>query len=328
MDNINTFISKAQLKFSDKFSYSKSMYTRSKDPITITCPIHGDFETTPHQFLQSKCGCPKCGKEYRESLKYKTLEQFIKEAKQIHGNKFSYEESEYNGCDNEIIITCNIHGAFKSTPSRILRGCGCPKCKGEVTKNFNITNKRDSNESFITKIEQVYGKGIFLYDKLNYINSRTDVILYSIISQEYFSATPSCILQKKIKSKYYMQDENIVSKGEYIIEKYLKDSNIKYISQYEIDIDKNINPSGKAYIDFYLPEYNIAIEYNGIQHYKPIYHFGGDLVYNSYQVPRDNYIHNYCKTNNITLLIYKYDIPLESLSNIINKDLNEFKNQP
>lgn len=33
------------------------------------------------------------------------------------------------------------------------------------------------------------------------------------------------------------------------------------------------------YIDFYIPEYNIFIEYNGEQHYVPIEHFGGELQF-------------------------------------------------
>lgn len=54
------------------------------------------------------------------------------------------------------------------------------------------------------------------------------------------------------------------SKGEKIIEQYLNENSINFYNQYIINIDKSINPSGVAKIDFYLPEYNLFIEYNGI----------------------------------------------------------------
>ena len=53
------------------------------------------------------------------------------------------------------------------------------------------------------------------------------------------------------------------SKGKNIIKNYLDKNNINYLSQYEINVPKNIRISSKAYIDFYLPNYNIFIEYNG-----------------------------------------------------------------
>lgn len=66
------------------------------------------------------------------------------------------------------------------------------------------------------------------------------------------------------------------SHGEKFIENFLNKRNLEYVSQYPINIDKTINSSGKAHIDFYIPSLNLAIEYNGIQHYKPVERFGGE----------------------------------------------------
>lgn len=70
------------------------------------------------------------------------------------------------------------------------------------------------------------------------------------------------------------------SKGEQAVINYLKSNNINYIEQFRIDIDGNINKSGYAFIDFYLPEYNCFIEYNGEQHYMPRDKFGGIMAFN------------------------------------------------
>lgn len=62
---------------------------------------------------------------------------------------------------------------------------------------------------------------------------------------------------------------------ETFIESLLKNKNIKYIRQYRI-----FNILGYKSLDFYLPEYNIAIECQGIQHFKPIDYFGGTKAFN------------------------------------------------
>lgn len=69
------------------------------------------------------------------------------------------------------------------------------------------------------------------------------------------------------------------SKGEKTITNWLIDKNIKFIPQFKINIDSNINQSGKAFIDFYLPDYDTFIEYNGEQHYVAKERFGGELEF-------------------------------------------------
>lgn len=70
------FITQSIEKFGDKFDYSKVTDINNKeiDKITIICPIHGEFVTTPKSFLISKYGCKKCanqqkGKHYRTDKK-------------------------------------------------------------------------------------------------------------------------------------------------------------------------------------------------------------------------------------------------------------------
>ena len=62
--------------------------------------------------------------------------------------------------------------------------------------------------------------------------------------------------------------------------------------------------------DFYLPKYNILIEYDGIQHYKPVGFFGGKKEFKETQM-RDNIKNKYCKDNNINLIRIRYDENIE-----------------
>ena len=112
------------------------------------------------------------------------------------------------------------------------------------------------------------------------------------------------------------------SHGETSIERFLIKNNINYLSQYKILIDSNINPSGEAFIDFYLPDYNLFIEYNGEQHYIPKNYFGGKTRLNIQQ-KRDDFVRKYCKKNNIRLLEIPYtELKIEEclFNNILNND--------
>jgi len=58
------FFDKCRIKYGDKFSFDKTKYVRVDTELTITCPVHGDFQTDPHSFLgKNSHGCPECGRE-------------------------------------------------------------------------------------------------------------------------------------------------------------------------------------------------------------------------------------------------------------------------
>lgn len=112
------------------------------------------------------------------------------------------------------------------------------------------------------------------------------------------------------------------SYGEKIIYSILKENNIKFITQKTFDGCK-FKKSLK--FDFYLPDYNTCIEYNGEQHYRSVDFYGGDEGYELSKI-RDNIKNNYCLNNNINLLIIKYNDDIISKLekklkvNLINSD--------
>jgi hypothetical protein len=99
----------------------------------------------------------------------------------------------------------------------------------------------------------------------------------------------------------------INSKGELKLKELLTSLNINYISQYKFD--DLWGEKDKLRFDFFLPDENILIEYQGIQHYKPQEHFGGQEEYNR-RIEYDNLKREYCKKNNYKLIeipYYDYD---------------------
>lgn len=58
-----------------------------------------------------------------------TTEEFIKEAKEIHGDKYDYSKTIYKKVTEKVCIICPKHGEFWQKPNGHLSGNGCPKCK-------------------------------------------------------------------------------------------------------------------------------------------------------------------------------------------------------
>ena len=131
------FIQKAKTVHNDKYDYSKTVYVKAMTKICIKCPIHGDFIQTPNNHINVKQGCPKCGVKHRPQNKPATLEQFIKKAKQAHGNKYDYSTVLYVNNSTKVQIICYKHGAFWQAPD-MHTSCrtGCPKCCESTGESF------------------------------------------------------------------------------------------------------------------------------------------------------------------------------------------------
>lgn len=101
----------------------------------------------------------------------------------------------------------------------------------------------------------------------------------------------------------------IKSQGELKIIKLLNELKINYETQKCFENCKNILP---LKFDFYLPDFNILIEYNGIQHYQPIEYMGGKVRFEQ-QLKTDQIKKEWAQANNIKLIIISY-LEYKSLS--------------
>jgi len=190
--------------------------------------------------------------------------------------------------------------------------------------------KKLTMEDFLEKSKKIHGDK-YDYSLVEYINNKTKV---KIICSEHGvfqtrpdnhigskSGCPKCVLldnnsfikkSKEIHKKYgcYFCKE---SQGERKISLLLEEIKIKYIRQKAFDGCKN---KQKLQFDFYLPDYNICIEFDGIQHYKPIDYFGGkeQLV----KIKKNDKIkEEYCQKYNIRLIRIKYNEKIEKIINLI-----------
>ena len=103
-----------------------------------------------------------------------TQEQFIKKARDIHGDKYDYSKVKYVNVNTKVCIICPEHGEFWQTPLVHLYGggCGCKECR---KKKLNEKFKFDL-ETFIKKARDIHGDK-YDYSKVVYVNSHTPVTI-------------------------------------------------------------------------------------------------------------------------------------------------------
>ena len=111
------------------------------------------------------------------------------------------------------------------------------------------------------------------------------------------------------------------SKWEMFIGNYLTLLNVTFQSQKRFDDCKNKKQTDTLPFDFYLPDYNICIEYDGEHHFRPIKIWGG---YDKFIINKenDNIKNEYCKSHNITLLRLPYTYSQEDIKNEILQTLS------
>jgi len=122
------FIQKAKEVHGDRYDYSKTVYENYHHKIWIVCKSHGKFVQSPANHLAGN-NCPKCSVAERIKKQSLTTEEFIQNAKEVHGDKYDYTNTYYNGSKELISITCKKHGIFEQQAGNHLAGKGCNGCR-------------------------------------------------------------------------------------------------------------------------------------------------------------------------------------------------------
>ena len=130
------FITRAKEMHGDKYDYSKSIYKGFNIRISIICKVHGLFEQLPGNHLKG-FGCKRCAKQHTP-----TNEEFIEQAKNIHGDKYDYSNVDYKNAKTKVEIICPVHGPFEQTPDSHLSGRGCISCGGSKKLTTEIFKDR------------------------------------------------------------------------------------------------------------------------------------------------------------------------------------------
>ena len=180
---------------------------------------------------------------------------------------------------------------------------GCNKCR---------TN---STEKFVKKANEVHN-GRYDYSQALYKHLKNKIKIICPV-HGMFEQIPDNHLQGKGCPLCHS------SKGELAIKNHLDNSNITYTLQKLFDGCKG--KIRKLPFDFYLPDHNLCIEFQGIQHYEPVHYWGGEDVFKRNQL-NDSIKRQFCISNNIKLLEIPYTKdPVEMLKNALDSCISSDK---
>lgn len=258
--------------------------------IYYICPKHrfaGVQRTPIASMRKKKIGCPYCiGWN-------KTTESFRQELFNINQNILV--RGEYIDAETPIECECLVDGTtWSPTPNSLLCGSGCPEC-GRIASNKNSTK---TNEQFLLELNDANPDVIPLQD---YIQAKISIWVMCKKCGHQWLATPDHLLHGG------RCQECSATPNEKKLGDILKRRGFKIERQKKYDDCRDQLPLP---FDIYLLEYNILIEYDGEQHYKPV-NFGGisdDDAHTNFLKTQyhDSIKTQYCQNNNISLIRVPY----------------------
>ena len=256
------------------------------------------------------CNCPKI----------RTKEEFIEDAKKIHGDAYDYSNIKYidtsvnlelkcNECD-EVFLECprnHLH-CPKKNKTQVSR---CPNCK-DYTKVL-------TKEEFVEKAVAMHADK-YDYSEVEYINTKSFVKIKCNNCSKIFEQIPNAHLAKRENNLGGCPEccfvNSTESRGEKLIVEYLTKNNIEFIRQYT---NKTCKFVGLLKFDFFIESLNLFIEYDGAQHFIPVKHWGGQENLDKTK-QRDEIKNNWARENGFRLIRFKYDcFSIEILDNAIKE---------
>lgn len=283
--------------------------------------------------MRIECECETCGKTV--SIKKSEYEK--------NEHHFCSRECHYN-CRKETVYCQNCGKEFISDSSKKRKYC-CHKCAIEYISHHQKTNKEilvckycgkefeahvSDRRSFCSKpcaynwkhehpCNNEYQEGRRQKGERNFFNKYNNINTTTIVIGQYVNA------KTKIKCKCSMHGQEFemipshilrgasgcsrcnLSIGENKIKDILIKNNINFVQQKRFDDCKD---KYKLAFDFYLPDHNIVIEYDGEQHFRTVTYgkmSEEQALKNLETTQKHDAIKNkYCERNNIQLIRIKY----------------------
>lgn len=168
-DKEKEFIKKASEIHNNKYDYSKVKYISSNKKVCIICPEHGEFWQDPNSHAHGH-GCPICARIQNAENRSFNTEQFIENARKVHGDKYDYSKVNYINNSTKVCIICPKHGEFYQTPAmHYNEHQGCPLCgtlsSADETEIYNFIKNNCDHEIVLRSHDIVKRKEIDILDK-------------------------------------------------------------------------------------------------------------------------------------------------------------------
>lgn len=300
------------------FVKARDLSLGSKARVLVTCDYCGNlFET---QYAQMAIGrkqifkdcCRECaGKKTSDVTKRKRAIRYINEANKVcsrNGYKLITTVDDYKDLRSPIEFICPKHGRQSMLVDNFLRGHKCRSCSYEErTEGLRL------DKGFVASaIDSVNGNKLLNIDE--YKDSVTTNLMIrcgscgNIFTTSYANYTGHNVTKCRACSKKE-------SRGESIIRDTLESNDICYEREKKFE---NCRDSRPLPFDFFVPDYNLVIEFDGMQHYYPAF---GEKSFTQ-TVKHDKIKDSFCSSNNINILRIPY-WDIDNISDIVLKEIAE-----
>lgn len=309
------------LKYEDVFNYIEnntkctlisSTYKGIQHHLDFLCECGKKFKAPFQSFQNGKITCNDCAirdRSKKQAHDYSYVKHFI-EIESNSGCKLLSEE--YINNSTKMQFECECGNEFQASWAHFRKTTR--RCK-ECSKLRKSESQRSNTSEFKTKVFELVGDE---YDVLGeYVRARDKIkVRHNICGGEYY-VTPDNFL----RGKRCPQCKESVGESE--VRDCLDFMSIKYIHQHSYDDCRNIRP---LLFDFYLPDYNLLIEYDGEHHYEPVDFAGKGCTHADdkleYTKQNDSIKNQYCKDNDIQLLRIPY-WDFDNIKEILDKHINQ-----
>ena len=247
------------------------------------------YDVNPNDFLTGH-RCPYCSARTRRKARGKTNAQFKQEVYDLVGDEYTFLDAYFNKRTKLRVKHNKCGNIYNVLPTNFLRGSRCPVCS---------VRGRDSktDAQFKCEVYDLVGNEYTFLD--SYIDSGTKIRVKHNKCGNTYEVRPTDFISHQTRCPYCNSP-----KGETIITKLLNLLNINYEPQKTFNDLRDTQPLS---YDFYLPDQNTLIEYQGIQHYQPIDYFGGEAKL-KIQQKHDKMKSDYAKDHDYNLIAVPYTI--------------------
>ena len=291
----------------------KEELINGQSEVVYICPIHGECKTKVVS-IQLGHQCYSCSrvlalkKKNETTLKQRQDDLYLKALDACNKKGYELISKKEDIVNNKtyIMYKCPVHGLQKMRISNLINGRGCPECSLDAKSE----KYRLSADEVEERISTLGGK---LLNKQDYINgTERNLIIECIYCGTPF--TTSLVLFTQHGGQMCDNCKDTESIGERRIRNFLELNNILFEQEKWFSDCRDIKPLP---FDFYLPNYNMVIEFDGKQHYEQGHFTHSHL---SYTQAHDAIKNNYCKDNNINLLKIPY-WEINNIETILNNKL-------
>lgn len=286
-------------------------FSSMKEKVECKCNICGNiWKTNPSKIIYFNHGCPECGrKKIWQTRKDKTTkENLTKRISEIFPQyDLSLIPDDIKNQKTKFEVICPNHGIFQTTANSLLCRFGCKECQYEKLSSLFKKKKEDLIEE-----AKIIHDNFYDYSKIK--GDGTEVI-----------QTIICPIHGEFHQDFYHHIKR--KQGCPVCKKSQLENDVR---NKLIELNIEFNQSFKdiwlesLHLDFYLYEYNVAIECQGEQHYRPIKWFGGDKSFKKQQ-ERDKKKLSLCNEHNIKLFYFtQYSPEVDNITtfNDIDKLIN------